>query len=131
VQELTIFYDGACPLCLKEMRHLHKSDLEGKILFVDINADDFQVNYPSIDRTKANRVLHGFLADGTLILGLDVTCRAWNLVDKGRWLAILRWPLVRPVADLAYRVFARYRSSFSWWLTGQRRCDSCQLDNNV
>ena len=126
--ELTIFYDGGCPLCMKEMRHLHQADSKNKILFVDINANDFQSNYPTIKKDEANRILHGWVADGSLILGLDVTCKAWSLVGKGRWLAVLRWPLIKPVADLFYLFFAKYRNSISWWLTGQRRCNSCQLD---
>jgi len=128
VHELTIFYDGGCPLCLKEMRHLFKADINNQILFVDINDSGFQSNYPSVDRDQANRILHGWLPDGTVLLGLDVTCKAWSLVGKGHWLSILRWPFIKPIADLTYLVFAKYRNSISWWLTGQRRCDSCKID---
>jgi predicted DCC family thiol-disulfide oxidoreductase YuxK len=110
------------------MRHLHQADSNNKILFVDINANDFQSNYPTINKDEANRILHGWVADGSLILGLDVTCKAWSLVGKGRWLVVLRWPLIKPVADLFYLFFAKYRNSISWWLTGQRRCNSCRLD---
>jgi predicted DCC family thiol-disulfide oxidoreductase YuxK len=128
VPELTIFYDGGCPLCMKEMRHLHKADIKNTIQFVDINAHDFESNYPTINKEEANRILHGWLADGSLLLGLDVTYKAWSLVGKGGWIAVLRWPLIKPLADLGYRFFAKYRNSISWWFTGQKRCDSCQLD---
>ena len=128
MQELTIFYDGACPLCLKEMQHLHRADRLEKIRFEDINCKQFQTHYPAVDKHSANRILHGMLADGSIILGLDVTCKAWGLVGKGRWISYLRWPLIKQISDLVYLVFARYRYPISRWITGQQRCDSCTLD---
>ncbi len=125
---LTIFYDGRCPLCLAEMRQLHALNKQGKLRFEDIHAENFQQRFPDINSDAAARILHGRLETGELLLGLDVTHRAWSLVGKKRWLAALRWPLIRPVADLAYRVFARHRYRLSRLLTGQARCQSdCRL----
>ena len=36
--KLTVFYDGACPLCLFEMRHLMRLNTAGKLAFEDITA---------------------------------------------------------------------------------------------
>lgn len=125
---LTVFYDGQCPLCLAEMRQLQALDQQGRLGFVDINGDDFSKRYPAIDQAQASRILHGQLDTGERLLGLDVTYRAWSLVGKHRWLALLRWPVVKPIADIGYRIFARYRYQISYWLTGQPRCNSCSLD---
>ena len=54
---------------MKEMRHLHKADIKNTIQFVDINAHDFESNYPTINKEEANRILHGWLADGSCCLG--------------------------------------------------------------
>ena len=97
--ELKIFYDGGCPLCLSEMKHLMKLDQQQKIDLVDINQESFQAKYPNINREKADRILHGQLANGKILLGLDVTHKAWNLVGKGKWIAIIRWPIIRIFAD--------------------------------
>ena len=35
-KELTIFYDGGCPLCVTEMRHLYERNVQNKIAFEDI-----------------------------------------------------------------------------------------------
>jgi len=93
--ELTVFYDGQCPLCLREMRSLKKHDEHQAI-------------------TK-------------LLLGLDVTAKVWETVGAHRWVAALRWPVIRPVADLGYKIFAKNRYRFSYLLTGQARCASCQI----
>jgi predicted DCC family thiol-disulfide oxidoreductase YuxK len=128
--QLTLFYDGGCPLCLAEMRHLYQLDQEQCIEFVDINSQEFASQHPTIDRDEANRILHGQLPSGEIILGLDVTHRAWTLVGKGWWIAPLRWPLFKPVADWAYLLFARHRNLISKWVTGQPRCQSCSLDRS-
>ena len=129
--QLTIFYDSTCPLCVNEMRQLQALDERSGgavcIDFEDIYQDGFRDRYPDIDPQQADRILHGQLADGTLLLGLDVTCYAWQLVDRKPWLRVLRWPVIRWLADGAYWLFARNRYRLSWLLTGQRRCRSCEL----
>jgi predicted DCC family thiol-disulfide oxidoreductase YuxK len=124
---LTIFYDGGCPLCMAEMRQLQASDRDGKLVFVNLHDVDFSERYPHIDPVRADRLLHGQLESGELLHGLDVTCLAWSLVGKHKWLSVLRWPILRPLSDLAYRLFARYRHGISRLLTGRPRCTSCTL----
>jgi len=130
MSELKIFYDGGCPLCLSEMKHLAKLDLARNIEFVDIHQEKFQEKYPEIDSVKADKILHGQLSNGELLLGLDVTHKAWSLVGKGRWTATLRWPIVRYAADLGYLLFARYRHPLSRLITGKERCESCSLEED-
>ena len=129
--QLTIFYDGTCPLCVSEMQQLRVLDSQSegpvRIAFADIYQEGFRDQYPEIDPQQADRILHGRLADGTLLLGLDVSCCAWQLVGRKPWLQVLRWPIVRWLADGAYWLFARNRYRLSWLLTGQRRCRSCEL----
>jgi len=125
---LTIFYDSHCPLCMAEMAQLKDLDNQKKINFADLHAADFNQIYPYIDQSKANQILHGELLSGEILLGLDVTCKAWSLVGKHKWLAILRWPIIRIFADAIYRIFARYRNTISYLLTGKKPCKQCSLD---
>lgn len=46
---LTIFYDGTCPLCAKEMKALKQRDSKQHIKTVDIYSDTF-ADYPQIDQ---------------------------------------------------------------------------------
>ena len=110
---LRIYYDGLCPLCLREMQHLQRIDHAQRLDLQDINAADFTERFPHIDPVQADRILHGELSDGRLLYGLDVTVLAWRLVGRGRWVSFLRWPLVRPVADRVYLFFARHRHRIS------------------
>lgn len=123
--KLTIFYDGTCPLCAKEMNALKNYDEHQCIRTVDIYSEAF-THFPQIDADKANTILHALDDNGELLLGLDATYRAWQLVGKGWLYAPLRWPLIRPVADWLYLRFANNRYRVSYWLTGSSRCDTDQ-----
>ena len=130
MSELKIFYDGGCPLCLAEMKHLLKLDRQKKIDLVDIYQDEFEKKYPHIIREEADKILHRGLADGTILLGLDVTHKAWSLVGKGKWTALIRLPFVSFIADFVYLQFARHRHFLSRLITGKERCESCSLEKD-
>ncbi|NOH78714.1 DUF393 domain-containing protein [Vibrio sp. RE86] len=123
--QLTIFYDGYCPLCVKEMTYLKQRDHNDLIQTVDIHTSAFN-QYPHIDPEEASTILHAINQDGDLLLGLDVTYQAWHLVGKGWLYAPLRWKLIKPLADIAYLHFARNRYRWSKLLTGKSRCDNNQ-----
>lgn len=106
---LTLFYDSKCPLCAVEIQHMMRRDTHRVIRFEDIHAEDFSVRFPWLPPERAMQLLHGQRADGEVILGLDVTVLAWSLVGKQHWVAWLRWPGIRILADWGYRLFARYR----------------------
>jgi len=128
--QLTIFYDSHCPLCLAEMQHLVKYDEDNHIRLIDLYACDLKRLYPQIDKHKAMQRLHGQLDTGEMLYGLDVTCTAWSLVGKYRWLKILRWPFIKPVSNLTYRFFARYRETIALVFTGKKRCNQCAIPKN-
>jgi predicted DCC family thiol-disulfide oxidoreductase YuxK len=130
VAELIIFYDGGCPLCVSEMRHLSKLDTEAQISLENIYADDFKIRFPHINQKRADQILHGQLASGEVIYALDVTYAAWSLVGKRHWVAVLRWPIIKQVADYSYLFFAKYRSTISKLLTGSERCEMCAISRD-
>lgn len=109
---LTIFYDGKCPMCATEMRHLKQYDKNNSIKVVDIHQNDFATRYPDISFTKAMKILHG-IYKGELLLGLEVTHRAWTLAGKGFWVAPLNWPGIKTISHWGYLGLAKYRHQVS------------------
>lgn len=128
MKPLTIFYDGGCPLCVKEMRHLRALDKARRIQFENINEADFRDRYPAINVEDANAYLHAQTADGEMLYGLDVTQAAWSQVGRGWMIAPLRWPIIKRIADKAYLAFAKHRNRLSKLLTGRERCEECRID---
>ncbi|QLE84337.1 MULTISPECIES: thiol-disulfide oxidoreductase DCC family protein [Shewanella] len=127
--KLTIFFDGQCPLCAAEMKQLKQYDEYGSIELQDLNQTGFAEKFPEIDPNRANLILHGMDDKGNILLGLDVTYRAWVLVGKKYRVAFLRWPVIKPIADIFYLGFAKHRYRISYLLTGKKRCSegSCSL----
>tara|TARA_B110000503_G_scaffold34839_1_gene56801 strand:- start:4579 stop:4998 length:420 start_codon:yes stop_codon:yes gene_type:complete len=128
--ELTIFYDGGCPLCVFEMRHLSRRDTAQKIVLQDIHAAGFAQAFPYINPLRADQILHGQRANGEMIYALEVTYEAWALVGKRHWVAILRWPVVKQLSHQVYLFFAKHRSRISKLLTGSARCEVCEIKHN-
>lgn len=109
---LTIFYDGQCPLCSTEMNSIKKYDDANALFLVDLHSPNFSSLYPHIDSVKAMHILHGDY-QGKVLLGLEVTHRAWTLVGKGFWVAPLNWPIIKTLSHWVYLGVAKYRHPIS------------------
>jgi predicted DCC family thiol-disulfide oxidoreductase YuxK len=108
--EITVLFDGECPLCAREVAMLRRLDrARGRIGFDDIAAPGFDAGRygQTLDALMAR--IHGVLPDGTMIEGLDVFRRAYAAVGLGWVLAWTAWPGLRGIADAGYRWFARNR----------------------
>lgn len=125
--ELIIFYDGFCPLCIKEMNHIRSRDKHNRIQLINLQSEHDIKCHPELDTEKAMKILQGKRKDGSYIEGLDVTHMAWSLLGKGHLTYILRVPFLRIMFDFFYKMFAKHRYTFSFWLTGQRYgCETCK-----
>ncbi len=108
--QITVLYDGDCPLCSREIRFLERRDRgRGRVQFADIAEPSFDPGAHGLDARKVMARIHGVLPDGTVIEGVEVFRRAYAAVGLGWLIAPTRWPGLRRLADLAYRVFARNR----------------------
>lgn len=112
---LTIFYDSHCPLCHAEMMHIKRLDQNNYIELIDLHSELFRTKYPSIHYDKAMKILHG-IHDDKLLLGLEVTHKAWTIVGKGFWVAPLNWPVIKQISQWCYLLVARYRKPISAFL---------------
>jgi predicted DCC family thiol-disulfide oxidoreductase YuxK len=113
---------------MKEMLQLKAADKAERIIFADLHAEGFAQRYPHIDPQQAYNQLHVETDNGEMLYGLDANCAIWQAVGKNHWLKILRWPIIRWFADIAYGFFARNREMISRLLTGKPRCDVCSVN---
>jgi predicted DCC family thiol-disulfide oxidoreductase YuxK len=118
--EIEVLYDGGCPLCTREVALLRRLDRgRGRVRCSDLAAPGFDASRVGRTRVELMARIHGVLPDGSVVEGMEVFRRAYAAVELGWILAPTRWPLLRPLADAAYRWFARHRLR----LTGRR--DDC------
>jgi predicted DCC family thiol-disulfide oxidoreductase YuxK len=107
--DLELFYDGACPLCRREVRLLRARDRRQRLRFVDISAEGFDAASVGVTWARMMDRIHGRLPDGTLVEGVEVFRRAYASIGFGPLVALTRLPGVAQLLDVAYRVFARNR----------------------
>jgi predicted DCC family thiol-disulfide oxidoreductase YuxK len=115
-----ILIDGACPLCKREGDLLMRLDKgKGNLVLEDISEPGFDASKYGTTFDAVMGSIHGVLPGGTLVQGMEVFRRAYAAVGWGFVLAWSAWPVLRPIADAGYKVFAKYRLR----LTGRR--DAC------
>ncbi|WP_260338210.1 thiol-disulfide oxidoreductase DCC family protein [Vibrio ponticus] len=126
MNNIAVFYDASCPLCVREMTALSKY-LAKRVTFVNVLDSDLMSSYPEISIAESKRVLHVLDENGTLRLGVDANVYLWELTGTKRYLSLLRLPIIRNVANIGYWLFARNRYQLSRLLTGKAKCEQCQL----
>lgn len=100
-----LYYDGSCPLCMREMSHLAKLKSE-KLVLQDIHALSPTAEVPEKSALLQN--LH--LKRGSeWVIGLDANVAAWQYTRIGIFWRWLSWPVVKPIASWCYRQWATRR----------------------
>ena len=84
--KLTVWFDGACPLCRREMELMRRLDRRGAINFVDLESEN--VDCP-VGKAELIARLHA-LENGRLLTGASAFAAAWRAI-----------PLLRPFGQLA------------------------------
>ncbi len=108
-----MYHDGACPLCRAEVLMLHHRTCGQSISFVDLNDASCERELGSAGRARAMQVIHGRIADGPMLQGVEVFAEAYQRAGYRfvPWLLTRRW--LRPLLDVMYRLFAAHRPTIS------------------
>lgn len=122
--DIEVFFDGDCPLCLREINLLRRWDRRGKIRFTDISSPDFQAAEVGKTDDVLMAQMHGRLPDGTWLQGVEVFRRLYAAVGFGPLVFLSRLPLISQLLDWGYAVFARNR----FRLTGRCTAKSCSTE---
>ena len=100
-----LYFDGQCPLCSIEMRHLQQHKRQSLTL-TDIHA---VVDLSEAAKRRLLSLLHLRKPNGEFITGLDASVYAWQQTRFGFLWGWLRWPLIKPIADFVYATWAKKR----------------------
>ncbi|MEB3318150.1 MAG: DUF393 domain-containing protein [Cyanobacteriota bacterium] len=113
--DLTLLYDGACPLCLREVTFLRQRDQarhgdQPRLAFVDIDRADYDpAGFQGVTYAQAMGRIHGIEANGAVLRDLAVFRRAYELIGLGWLYAPTRWPVAGALAEGAYGLWAGWR----------------------
>lgn len=121
--DVEVFYDGACPLCIREINMLRRWDRRNRIRFVDIADPDFHAEALGTTQAELMARIRGRLSDGTWIEGVEVFRRLYTAVGFGWLIWPSRLPGISQMLELGYRVFAKNRLR----LTGRCEAGVCTI----
>jgi demethoxyubiquinone hydroxylase (CLK1/Coq7/Cat5 family) len=108
--DCVVYFDGACPLCRREIAHYRGQEGAAAIAWVDAADCDSAALGSDLSRDAALARLHARRADGTLVSGVAAFAMIWSRLPAYRWLApfVARRPVLS-VLELAYSAFLRLR----------------------
>ena len=98
---LTVFFDGACPICDREIALMKRLDRRRQLEFCD-----FSSGFTAAD---LGTVIHARWADGSVITGVEVFRAMWEAIGLGVLARLSRLSLVEPLVLRTYAWFARNR----------------------
>jgi len=118
--KLTVYYDGACPLCRAEIGHYRKQDGSEAIDFVDLSGSPADPA-PDLSKKAAMARFHVRDEEGALKSGAAAFALLWRNLPAWRWLGLIAdWPGIGWLLERAYRAFLPLRPRLAK-LFAQRR----------
>ena len=105
-QRPLVFYDGACPLCSREIAHYRRIDRAQRLRWVDAATEAKVLAAHGLDPERAMAELHVLDGNGGWHRGVDAFLVIWSRLPAYRWLARLvsalglRTPLVLLQGDI-------------------------------
>lgn len=109
---MTLYFDGACPLCAAEIHLLAARNRRQLLRFVDLSKPNAELPC-TVVCAQAMDNIHAILDDGGTLIGVPVFAEAYRRAD----LPLLAWlfsrPCLRWLLEPAYALFARHRARVS------------------
>lgn len=110
---LTVWYDGACPLCLREITLMRRLDRAGRIHFVDLAEG---ASACPLDRRLMLARFHARKGE-VMLSGAAAFAAMWREIPALRPLGQLaRLPFMLRALEGAYCLFLRCRPRLQRWL---------------
>jgi predicted DCC family thiol-disulfide oxidoreductase YuxK len=123
---VTVFFDGGCPLCTREIDFYRKRAGADAVAWVDVSAVEGGTIAPGLSRETAMARFHVRRGDGALLSGGAAFAELWRALPGfrliGRIAAI--WPLP-PLLEFAYRAFLPVRPYLQRLVGGAKPTVDC------
>jgi predicted DCC family thiol-disulfide oxidoreductase YuxK len=113
MKTVTVWYDGDCPLCTREIALMRRLDRRAAITFVDVSG---AVGKCPVERRELLARFHAE-ENGRLVSGAEAFAAMWRAVPVLRPLGLLaRNPTVLDLLERGYLRFLKVRPKLQSWL---------------
>lgn len=120
-RELTVFFDGACPLCRREIGWYRRRRGAQRIAWVDVSTVPGETVAPGLCMADALARFHVQLPDGEFVSGGRAFAELWASLPALKWAGHLfrtRWLV--PLLEAGYRGFLPVRPYLQRVVRSQR-----------
>ena len=127
-EPILVFYDGWCSVCERSADRFIKLDKQRNVIkCIDLRADPDAAELAGQSVESLAKSLHARLPSGELLSGPPAIRAVMNALGKGWQSNWTRWPIIKPIADCAYRWFAKNRLRY---FAKKHRCNdgACGVD---
>jgi predicted DCC family thiol-disulfide oxidoreductase YuxK len=110
IQKITVFYDGGCGLCRREITHYIKI-ADDRFLWVDLSSAPHSFLALGYTLAEGLKALHVQNTSGQMHTGIEGFIVLWrNLPQPWPVLGLIcNLPLIKQLAQFAYKRFANWR----------------------
>ena len=106
----TVYFDGLCRLCSREIDHYRTRKGAENLKFVDITSAGFDAKAEGLDPYRVHQVMHVRRPDGSLATKVDAFVAIWSALPGYQWAArAANWSWVRLPLNVGYLAFAQVR----------------------
>jgi predicted DCC family thiol-disulfide oxidoreductase YuxK len=121
---LTVLYDGACPLCRREIGVYRGLKPNTPVCFADVS-DAAVPLPPGTSREQLLARFHVRVSDGELLSGAQAFLALWAALPGWRWLSrVGRLPGAAWAMERVYQLFLRWRPTLQRWAVRLERPDA-------
>ena len=107
---ITVFYDGKCGLCSKEIRHYKQIAPDGVFDWVDITVFPHSLNKEGVSLSTGLKLLHAKDDNEVIHVGVDAFILIWKQLQNWQLLAtVVSMPIIWQITCFIYNKFANWR----------------------
>jgi predicted DCC family thiol-disulfide oxidoreductase YuxK len=107
-QPVTVYYDGSCPLCTKEIGLYQRAEGGETVNWCDVSRSDAKLD--GLSQNQAMARFHVRSADGVMQDGARAFILLWLSLPRWRWLGrIASLPPLPQLLEILYRGFLPIR----------------------
>ena len=107
---ISVFFDGKCNLCSKEINYYQRIAPKNTFNWVDITKNPDELDRFEIKLSDGLRLMHVADSNGNISTGVDAFIIMWKQIKYWKFLGLfVSLPIVKQIANLLYQYFADWR----------------------
>ena len=110
---LTIFFDGSCPICSKEINFYKMRAGADELSWVDVSDEEIPIPIQTRSREELMARFHVLSSSGELVSGGSAFAELWASLPAFKIFGkIFKLPILRYLIDVGYDIFLTLRPKF-------------------